>query len=90
MSKNVLEAYNNMILNSVECKELKENLHYQNLLSQHIDIWRKIKNILPEEGKELLLQLDEIEGSIREIEQITLYKNGLHDAVGVLKLLNVI
>jgi hypothetical protein len=91
ISKNVQEAYDNMILNCTECDELRENKEYNGYLEQYAKVLDEIALYIPEEKrKDLLDQLENAQYLIDRVKDSVIYQNGMHDAVHILKLLQVL
>lgn len=95
ISKNVINAYENLILYAPEdCPELNENIEYIRLGNEHSKLIGSLLTLIPEEhinkANEILNSLDETDGAIGTIEFNTLYEKGINDGIGMLKLLKVL
>jgi hypothetical protein len=62
-------------------RELSANKSYRKLLKEHSDMFEKLIGSLPEEGREMLFELDSKYSELSEADNGFYYTNGIMDCI---------
>jgi len=78
----------NVIINIVDnySDELMEDEFYKALLNKHSQMIKKLKDIIPKDFKNIILEIDALEEEIVTFEKQELYKKGLKDGLKISEL----
>lgn len=69
---------------------LRKNEEYNKINVEIEEIFNKIKEVLPEEYRDLLFELDSLEGAKGSVSEVIIYRQGLKDGIELNNILKLV